>query len=116
MQKFTIGDSKLESEYGIGIGRWDRYPGTGNLPFDAMWCQVPADSQSTPDSHPEVELAIVLGGEATFTVDGVDTAAPVGTAMLLSPGERHVITANGGPVSILSIYWLPGTGRVSDDA
>ncbi|MDH6580632.1 cupin domain-containing protein [Kitasatospora sp. MAP5-34] len=116
MQKFTIGDSKLESEYGIGIGRWDRYPGTGSLPFDAMWCQVPAGSHSTPDSHPEVELAIVLGGDATFTVNGQDTHAPTGTAVLLQPGEHHTITSNGEPVQILSIYWLPRTEQVPDGA
>ncbi|GAA1255849.1 hypothetical protein GCM10009665_52920 [Kitasatospora nipponensis] len=109
MQKFTIGDSKLESEYGISIGRWSRYPGTGSLPFGAMWCQVPAGSQSVQDNHPEVELAIVVGGEATFTVDGVATAAPAGTAMLLQPGEKHVISAGEQTVDILSIYWLPGS-------
>ncbi|WP_225447200.1 cupin domain-containing protein [Streptacidiphilus sp. PB12-B1b] len=111
MQTFAIGDKELTDEYGIQIGRWERYAGTGGLPFNAMWCQVPADSHSVVDSHPEVELAVVVGGSATFTVDGRDTAAPAGTAVLLRPGERHVITAGSEPVRILSIYWLPEDGR-----
>ncbi|MEU3465778.1 cupin domain-containing protein [Streptomyces sp. NPDC006733] len=107
MQKFSIDDSALTSEYGIHIGRWEQYAAAAGLPFSAMWCQVPANSRSVLDHHPEVELAVVVGGDAVFTVNGEDTAAPAGSAILLTPGDRHVITAGDEPVRILSIYWLP---------
>ncbi|MCQ4084253.1 cupin domain-containing protein [Streptomyces sp. RB6PN25] len=115
MQTFRIDDSPLTSEYGIQIGRWERYPDADALPFGAMWCQVPANSSSTLDNHPEVELAVVVGGDATFTVDGRATEVAAGTAVLLRPGERHVITAHREPVRVLSLYWLPDAQGRSDD-
>ncbi|WP_265567302.1 cupin domain-containing protein [Streptomyces hygroscopicus] len=107
MQTFTLDETQLSHEYGIGIGRWERYEKTQRLPFDAMWCRIPAHSESAQDNHPEVELAIVVGGTAVFTVDGEDITVEPGTAVLLSPGERHVIKAAEDPVRILSVYWLP---------
>ncbi|MDJ0346006.1 cupin domain-containing protein [Streptomyces sp. H10-C2] len=116
MQKFSIDDSPLTSEYGIHIGRWEQYAAASGLPFSAMWCQVPANSHSVLDNHPEVELAVVVGGDAVFTVNGEDTPAPAGSAILLTPGDRHVITAGDEPVRILSIYWLPGdAGSIAAD-
>ncbi|MGK5637066.1 cupin domain-containing protein [Streptomyces sp. URMC 126] len=107
MQTFTLDESQLSQEYGIGIGRWEHRPTKQPLPFDAMWCRVPAHGKSAPDEHPEVELAVVVGGTAVFTVEGEEVTARPGTAVLLSPGERHVITAAEEPVCILSVYWLP---------
>ncbi|MFK8849708.1 cupin domain-containing protein [Streptomyces sp. Ac-502] len=107
VQTFTLDESQLSQEYGIGIGRWEEHPKKQPLPFDAMWCRIPAHSESAPDEHPEVELAVVVGGTAVFTVDGTEVTAGPGTAVLLSPGERHVIKAAGEPVRILSVYWLP---------
>jgi len=107
VQTFTLDESQLSHEYGIGIGRWERYAKEQQLPFDAMWCRIPAHSESVQDKHPEVELAIVLGGTAVFTVDGEDVTVEPGTAVLLSPGERHVIKAADESVRILSVYWLP---------
>ncbi|GHF22282.1 cupin domain-containing protein [Streptomyces morookaense] len=112
MQTFTLDDSQLIHEYGIGIGRWEHRPKAEQMPFDAMWCRVPAHSASRQDQHPEVELAVVVAGTAVFAVDGKEVTAPPGTAVLLSPGERHVITAAEEPVSILSVYWLP---RAAED-
>ncbi|HKN51493.1 MAG TPA: cupin domain-containing protein [Amycolatopsis sp.] len=107
MHKLTVSEAELAPSNGIHIGRWSQYAGLGALPFDAMWFEVPAHGQSKTDCHPEVELAVVVDGEATFTVDGRDTPAPRGTAILLQPGESHVVHANDGPVRVLSIYWLP---------
>ena len=111
MRQFTVDNAELTEGYGIRIGRWAQYAGLDRLPFDAMWCEVPANSASALDQHPEVELAIVVAGDATFTVEGRDVPAPTGTALLLDPGERHVIHARRDPVRILSIYWLPGSGE-----
>ncbi|ONI77902.1 hypothetical protein ALI144C_31340 [Actinosynnema sp. ALI-1.44] len=115
MWKLTMGEAQLNAEYGIHIGRWSQYAGLHTLPFDAMWCRVPANSFTTPDRHPEFELAVVVGGDAKFTVDGDVVAAPAGTAMLLTPGEEHVIHAGTEPVSILSIYWLPEESPAAPD-
>ena len=107
MRKLTMDDAEISSEYGINIGRWSRYSGLGEMPFGAMWCEVPAHGQSSVDSHPEVELAVVVTGDATFTVGEREVAAPPGSAMLLDPHESHVIRARDMPVRILSLYWLP---------
>lgn len=134
MRKIAHADARLEAEFGIRVGRWTQYPGLGDLPFGAMWCRVEPGASSQPDRHPEVELAIVLGGTATYTVttrtvttrtaDGTCTAdggtvqAEAGTAILLDPEEEHVIH-NGSPdepLTILSLYWLPGTLPGGGDA
>lgn len=107
MQKMALDEAELTAEHGIHIGRWSQYAGLAGLPFDAMWFEVPAHSRSALDTHPEIELAVVIDGVATFTVDGEDTTAPRGTAILLQPGENHVVHAHDEPVRVLSLYWLP---------
>jgi mannose-6-phosphate isomerase-like protein (cupin superfamily) len=107
VRKLTVDEAELTAEYGIRIGRWSQYAELGDLPFDAMWCEVPARGHSATDRHPEIELAVVVSGDATFTVDDREVAAPRGTAMLLHPNESHVIQAHDEPVRILSLYWLP---------
>jgi len=108
-------ETELTTEYGIRIGRWSQYLGLGDMPFSAMWCEVPAHGESAIDSHPEVELAVVVSGDATFSVNGHEIAAPRGSAMLLHPHESHVIRAQETPVRVLSLYWLPET-RTADNA
>jgi methionyl-tRNA synthetase len=112
MRSFTVADTTLTAEYGIHVGRWSQFEATREFPFDAMWCVVPAASQSALDQHPEVELAIVVGGRATFAVGDRRIDAPAGTAVLFEPQERHVIhnADPDEPVRILSVYWLPEQG------
>lgn len=107
MQKMALDEAELTAEHGIHIGRWSQYAGLDGLPFDAMWFEVPAHGRSATDIHPEIELAVVVDGVATFTVDGENTTAPRGTAILLQPGESHVVHAHDAPVRVLSLYWLP---------
>ncbi|GAA3569581.1 hypothetical protein GCM10022222_62140 [Amycolatopsis ultiminotia] len=107
MYQLAVDNAVLSPENGIRIGRWTQYTGLGPRPFGAMWFEVPADGSSAEDVHPETELAIVVDGEATFTVDGQDTQVPTGSAVLLEPGERHTVHARGGAVKVLSIYWIP---------
>ena len=109
MQVLSSATAELTAEYGIRIGRWSQYPGSDRLPFKAMWCEIAPGSSSSPDRHPEVELAVVVNGDATFAVEGVDVPAPLGTAVLFSSEEGHVIHNNSAelPLVILSVYWLP---------
>jgi mannose-6-phosphate isomerase-like protein (cupin superfamily) len=102
----------LKPEFGILSGRWSQYPDVTGLPFDAMWCVVPPGSQSNPDQHPEIELAIVVEGSARFETPEHARTIDVGkgAAALLGPNERHVVH-NGSddePLVFLSIYWMPG--------
>ena len=107
MRKLTVDDAELAPENGILVGRWSQYAGLGSLPFGVMWFEVPAHGQSRTDRHPEIELAIVVAGDAIFTVNGTDTPASPGSAILLEPDESHVVHANAEPVRVLSMYWLP---------
>jgi len=112
MQTFSTESAQFTDEFGIQIGRWAQYAQNSALPFDAMWCVIPPGSQSEEDHHPEVELAIVVSGEATFrSQDSPDSEldAPLGTAVLLSSYERHVVhnRSEDAPLGLLSIYWMP---------
>jgi len=109
MDRLMFDDADLKPDHGIYIGRWERqYPGLAGMPFGAMWFEVPAGGESALDCHPEFELAVVVDGTATFSVNGHDSPAPAGTAILLRPGEKHVVKAAAGrPARILSLYWMP---------
>lgn len=110
VRRLSSESAVLTDEYAIRIGRWSQYQGSDALPFEAMWCVVPPGGTSALDCHPEVELAVVVGGKAAFAVEGGDPEpTPVGTAVLLDPEERHVIhnLSDTEPVTLLSIYWLP---------
>ena len=109
MDRLTFDDVDLKPDNGIYIGRWEQqYPELAGLPFGAMWFEVPAGGESVTDCHPEFELAVVVAGAATFSVNGRDSPAPSGTAILLRPGEKHVVRAVGDrSVKVLSLYWMP---------
>ncbi|MFF1724881.1 cupin domain-containing protein [Streptomyces sviceus] len=118
MRRLSSDSAVLTDEYAIRIGRWSQYAGTDGLPFQAMWCVVPPGGASAQDCHPEGELAVVVGGQAAFAVeDGVPQPAPVGTAVLLDPEERHVIhnLSETEPLTLLSIYWLPQAHGTADE-
>ena len=108
MRAFSSTDAALTAEYGIQVGRWEQYPAAAELPFNVMWCVIPAAQQSALDQHPEHELAVVVSGHASFQGDDTALDAPAGTAVLLQPGERHVIhnLRSEEPVRIMSVYWL----------
>jgi quercetin dioxygenase-like cupin family protein len=112
LRKITNESARLEPEFGIQIGRWDRHPGLDHLPFGAMWCVVSPGGSSEPDHHPEIEMAVVMSGTALYTVDGRTVAAEPGSVILLEPEEHHVIhnASPDQPLTILSLYWLPGGG------
>lgn len=112
MRKIANERTRLEPEFGIKVGRWERYPGLDHLPFGAMWCVVSPGGSSEPDHHPEIEMAVVVRGTARYTVDGRTVEAEAGSVILLEPEERHVIhnASLDESLTILSLYWLPGGG------
>ena len=108
MQRLTVDEAVLAPENGIRIGRWTQYAGLPDLPFGAMWFEIAAGAESQLDVHPEIELAVVVEGEATFCAEGRELVAPAGTAMLLRSEEKHVVKAGPDrPVKVLSLYWMP---------
>src|SRR5215475_14603369 len=78
---FNSTQAALRAEYGIEIGRWSQYDGVDILPFQAMWCIVPPASHSVQDCHPEVELAVVVGGQARMVFDDRMVEVPSGAAV-----------------------------------
>lgn len=120
MRTYSTAGADLTHEYGIEIGRWAQYPGAQDLPFGAMWCVIPPGGHSHEDCHPEVELAVVVSGTARFELpaDPESSAdAPLGTAVLLDPNERHVYhnASQDAPLVLLSLYWMPEGGPHTAD-
>lgn len=120
MRKYLSDTAELTNEYGIQIGRWEQYQDLGRLPFNAMWCQIPPGGSSNPDAHPEVEFAVVTHGTAVYESAGRHVEIPTGGVIVLDPEQPHIIhnPSADQPLTILSIYWLPGpnpTGGASDE-
>ncbi|TPQ18613.1 cupin domain-containing protein [Streptomyces sporangiiformans] len=113
MEKLNAETARLTDEYSIRIGRWSQYAITEQLPFDAMWCVIPPGGSSQRDCHDEVELAVVVGGNADFehaedTPGAAErTEAAQGTAMLLGSNEPHIVhnRSTTEPLVVLSVYW-----------
>jgi tetratricopeptide (TPR) repeat protein len=57
------------------------------------------------------ELYLVLEGAATFTVDGVELAAPRGTLVVVPPGIRRGAVATEDGTTVLVIGGVPGAAR-----
>lgn len=109
MKTFHADSAELMAANGIQIGRWEQYQGVTELPFDAMWCVIPAGSSSARDCHPEGELQVFLNGPGVIESDGASVPVPQGGAVLLDGEEPHVIhnPSAGSDLVVLSIYWLP---------
>lgn len=59
----------------------------------------------------QVELYVVLEGEATISVDGVEQPAPAGTFASLAPGSiRTLLNRSDAPVTALLVGVLPSDG------
>lgn len=114
---FTSATAQLTREYGIEVGRWSQYAGAGDLPFGAMWCVLPSGGVAHEDRHPEIELTIVVEGDAEVKTEDVTVPAPAGTAVLLRSDERHVVRNRSGdrPLVLLSLYWLPAEEGIDDE-
>lgn len=59
----------------------------------------------------QVELYVVMEGEAVISVDGEETAAPAGTFASLDPGSaRTLLNRSDEPVTALLIGVVPAAG------
>jgi|SRR4051794_29970379 quercetin dioxygenase-like cupin family protein len=108
MRTYQLGSGPNRPVGGVDVFRWDGYEGVAALPFRAMWYQVPAGGSSPADQHPELELSIVVRGDAGVEVDGGDPVeVRTGDAFLLEAGERHVIHNRrpDEPLVVFSAYW-----------
>ncbi|GAA2343171.1 cupin domain-containing protein [Dactylosporangium salmoneum] len=109
MRTYQLSDGPNEPVGDVDVFRWDGYERAGAMPFRAMWYRVPAGGVSPADQHPELELSIVVSGDAAVSVDG---AEPVevrqGDAFLLEAGERHVVHNRrpDQPLVVFSAYWF----------
>lgn len=57
----------------------------------------------------QVELYVILDGEAVLVIDGEETAAPAGTFASIEPASsRKILNRSAGPVTALLIGIDPG--------
>ena len=61
------------------------------------------------DRHADVELSLVLTGDAEVEVGGVVTRVNQGSGFLLESSEAHVVHNRSASetLQIFSAYWLP---------
>jgi mannose-6-phosphate isomerase-like protein (cupin superfamily) len=116
MRVFDRETAKSMTDGPLEITRWEQFEATKELPFQAMWYSVAPGTASLVDQHPEIELSVVLRGEAEVEIGGVLTVVPQGSAFLLDSTEAHVIhnRSTTVPLDILSAYWMPGAGPAPD--
>ena len=110
MRTYQLGRGPNRPVGGVDVFRWDGYEGADALPFSAMWYRVPAGGTSPADQHPEVELSIVVHGDAAVEIDGNEPVdVRTGDAFLLEAGERHVVhnRRTDEPLVVFSAYWHP---------
>jgi mannose-6-phosphate isomerase-like protein (cupin superfamily) len=74
-----------------------------------MWYTVPPASSSPRDCHPELELSVVISGNAAVEASGEITEVPAGSCFLLDSEEAHVIHNRSPetPLFIFTTYWMP---------
>lgn len=64
---------------------------------------LPAGYSTPPHDHEAEELATVLSGSGTITIDGVAHPVRAGTVVLTPSRSHHVTTA--GPEAPLVVWW-----------
>jgi hypothetical protein len=74
--------------------------------------EVVEDHDETPLGHEEIYA--VVAGHATFTVDGEEVDAPVGTLVFLDdPKQQRAARAVEAGTTVLAIGGMPGTHEIS---
>jgi mannose-6-phosphate isomerase-like protein (cupin superfamily) len=106
-------ESAVSSVDGVlTVTRWEQFQAAEALPFGGMWYSVAPLSASPVDQHPDLELSVVLSGEAEVEAGGRRVRVPQGSAFLLDSAEAHVIhnLSADTPLLIFSAYWMPPAG------
>jgi len=65
-------------------------------------------AEDGPGASGHEELYVVVGGSATFTVDGDEVDAPHGTAVFVRPGTKRSARANEDGTIVLVVGGKPG--------
>ena len=106
---------EFESMEGSGDSTWRlarKALGTSAFGFNLVEIepggQIPEHDEAQSG---QVELYIVLEGEATMRLDGEDRPAPAGTFVSIEPpASRTILNRSDAPVTVLLIGVLPGGG------
>ena len=108
MQRFDYSLAQNDAVGIVDVARWEQFPAASEFPFQAMWYCVPPGESSPLDKHPEIELSLVMRGEATVESAGTRTVVKQGSAFLMNSTEPHVVhNTSAEPLLIFSAYWMP---------
>lgn len=107
-----IFDNATADSYAVGnieVVRWEQYGLGARMPFGAMWYVVPPGSCSPIDSHPELELSVVVSGTAVVQAGQDRDEVAQGAAFLLDGDEDHSVRNPSAehPLVVFSAYWMP---------
>jgi tetratricopeptide (TPR) repeat protein len=78
---------------------------TAERPGDPL---IETHDETTFGAGGHEELYVVLSGEAAFTVDGDEVAAPAGSLLLVPPGTRRGAVAAAPDTTVLIVGAKPG--------
>ncbi|HWO16159.1 MAG TPA: cupin domain-containing protein [Solirubrobacterales bacterium] len=106
---------EFESMAGSGEATWllaRKALGTGAFGFNLVEIgpggQIPEHDESESG---QVELYVILDGDAVFRIDGEDRPAPAGTFASIEPApKRTILNRSGAPVTALLIGVDPSGG------
>ena len=108
VQKFDYSKTQNHAVGIVDVARWEQYSQANDFPFKAMWYCIPPGGNSPLDQHPEIELSLVMRGEATVESGGTRTVVKQGSAFLMSTTEPHIVhNTSDEPLLIFSAYWMP---------
>lgn len=119
LQKYD--PAAFTDEFGIRCRRLGLDELPIQAPFGSMWCSIDPGASSSPDTHDEAGMIVVVEGRGAVHVDGESVRVAAGDVVHVDPESQHVITneSDGGPLRVLSIYWpvvAPATdGGPADD-
>jgi mannose-6-phosphate isomerase-like protein (cupin superfamily) len=91
----------------VEVARWEQFGLGGLMPFNAMWYVVPPGAASPVDCHPELELSVVVSGEAVVHAGGRAAEVEQGSGFLIESHEDHMVSNRSPerPLVVFSAYW-----------
>lgn len=81
MERYDLRENRVYAEPGLPVGLYRLW--SADCLLQAHW-------------HPDLELLLVRGGTAAFTIDGERFTAGAGSAVVVNAGELHAAEAVGG--------------------
>lgn len=98
-------------EYGCKFRRLLPWDSDGDSPWGSGWSIVEPGEHTTPHSHEETEVFVILSGRALMIVDEEKTQVLPGDVIMLKPGSVHSLRneSTTEKVEMLSMWWT-GSG------